>query len=78
VIHAFNQRGLDVLDPRWAGGRPRRIHPDEERFIDQTARTRPEKLGCPFIHWSTRKLQAYLRWRNANARHPEVLAAQTP
>jgi len=23
-----------------------------------------------------RKLQAYLRWRNANARHPEVLAAQ--
>ncbi|MFD0782718.1 transposase, partial [Micromonospora azadirachtae] len=24
----------------------------------------------------TRKLQAYLRWRNANARHPNVLAAQ--
>jgi hypothetical protein len=23
-----------------------------------------------------RKLQAYLRWRNANAHHPEVLAAQ--
>jgi hypothetical protein len=23
-----------------------------------------------------RKLQAYLRWRNANARHPDVLAAQ--
>ena len=23
-----------------------------------------------------RRLQAYLRWRNANARHPEVLAAQ--
>jgi DDE superfamily endonuclease len=23
-----------------------------------------------------RKQQAYLRWRNANARHPEVLAAQ--
>jgi hypothetical protein len=23
-----------------------------------------------------RKLQGYLRWRNANARHPEVLAAQ--
>jgi transposase len=60
VIHAFNQRGLDVLDPRWAGGRPRRIHPDEERFIVQTARTRPEKLGCPFTHWSTRKLAGYL------------------
>ncbi len=24
----------------------------------------------------TRRLQAYLRWRNANARHPDVLAAQ--
>lgn len=24
----------------------------------------------------TRKLQAYLRWRNANARHPDILAAQ--
>ncbi|GAA0363188.1 hypothetical protein GCM10009541_01790 [Micromonospora gifhornensis] len=24
----------------------------------------------------TRKLQAYLRWRNTNARHPDVLAAQ--
>jgi hypothetical protein len=42
------------------GGRPRRIHPDEERFIVQTARTRPEKLGCPFTHWSTRKLAGYL------------------
>ena len=49
-----------MLDPRWAGGRPRRIHPDEERFIVQTARTRPEKLGCPFTHWSTRKLAGYL------------------
>src|SRR5205807_350988 len=24
----------------------------------------------------TRELHAYLRWRNANARHPDVLAAQ--
>jgi len=23
-----------------------------------------------------REVQAYLRWRNANARHPDVLAAQ--
>ena len=23
-----------------------------------------------------RKLQGFLRWRNANARHPDVLAAQ--
>jgi hypothetical protein len=24
----------------------------------------------------TRDLQVYLRWRNANARHPDVIAAQ--
>ncbi len=23
VIHDFNARGLDALDPQWAGGRPR-------------------------------------------------------
>jgi transposase len=50
VIHAVNQWGLDALDPRWAGGRPRRISPDDERFIVQAARTRPEKLGRPSTH----------------------------
>ncbi len=25
VIHRFNEMGLGCLDPRWAGGRPRRI-----------------------------------------------------
>jgi hypothetical protein len=25
---------------------------------------------------NTRRLQDYLRWRNAHARHPDVLAAQ--
>ncbi|MFC7643238.1 transposase [Streptosporangium lutulentum] len=24
VIHAFNERGFDALDPKWSGGRPRR------------------------------------------------------
>src|SRR3982751_764000 len=33
VIHAFNQRGLAALDPRWAGGRPRLISPDDIEFI---------------------------------------------
>jgi hypothetical protein len=28
-------------------------------------------------HWAlARRLQAYLRWRNVNARHPDILAAQ--
>jgi transposase len=61
VIRAFNQRGLAALDPRWAGGRPRRISDDDVAFIVATAKTRPEKLGCPFTHWSVRKLAGYLR-----------------
>jgi transposase len=60
VIRAFNQRGLTALDPRWAGGRPRLISDDDVAFIVTTAKTRPETLGCPFTHWSVRKLAAYL------------------
>src|SRR6266536_3803862 len=40
VIHRFNAIGLACLDPRWAGGRPRRISPDDEACIVQAARTR--------------------------------------
>lgn len=60
VIHAFNRTGLDALDPRWAGGRPRRISDEDQAFIIETAKTRPEKLGRPFTHWSVRKLADYL------------------
>lgn len=60
VIHAFNQRGLGALDPRWAGGRPRLISDEDIEFIVATATTRPGKLGRPFTHWSVRKLAAYL------------------
>ena len=61
VIHAFNEKGLAALDPRWAGGRPRLLSPDDEDFVVQTATTRPTKLGQPFTRWSIRKLAAYLR-----------------
>jgi transposase len=60
VIHRFNELGMRSLDPHWAGGRPRRISTEDEQFLVQTARTRPEKLGCPFTHWSLRKLVGYL------------------
>jgi transposase len=60
VIHRFNEIGLACLDPRWAGGRPRRISPDEEAFIVTTARTRPQALDQPFTRWSLRKLADYL------------------
>src|ERR1700731_1553192 len=65
VIHLFNQKGLAALDPRWAGGRPRRISDEDVRGIVTAAATRPGKLGLPFTCWSLRKLAAYL------ASHPD-------
>jgi transposase len=62
VIHRFNEIGLACLDPRWAGGRPHQLSPDDADFVIQTA--------------TTLALHRYLRRRNANARHPDVLAAQ--
>jgi len=60
MIHRFNDLGMRSLDPQWAGGRPRRITTDDEKFIVDTARTRPEKLGQPFTRWSIRKLVGFL------------------
>ena len=60
VIHLFNAKGLAALDPRWAG-RPRLIGDEDVEVIVAAARTRPEKLGEPFTHWSLRKLAASCR-----------------
>lgn len=60
MIHRFNEMGMRSLDPQWAGGRPRQITTDDEVFIVETAKTRPEKLGQPFTRWSIRKLADYL------------------
>ncbi len=68
VIHLFNEKGLAALDPRWAGGRPRLISDDDVDVIVAAARTRPEKLGQPFTHWSLRKLAAYLAGRDQPVR----------
>lgn len=48
VFHWFNKVGLACLDPMWAGGRPRRLSPDDENFVIATATTRPTKLGQAF------------------------------
>jgi transposase len=61
VIHRLNEIGLACLDPRWAGGRPRLLTPDDEDYVVQTATTRPTKLGQPYTRWSIRKLAVYLR-----------------
>src|SRR3954462_15829006 len=48
VIHRFNELGMRSLDPRWAGGRPRRISAEDEAFLIETATARPGRLGQPF------------------------------
>jgi transposase len=63
----FLGAAIAALDPKWAGGRPRLVSDDERKFIVATARTRPVALGCPFTHWSLRKLADYLA-RNRDRR----------
>ncbi len=63
MIHRFNDLGMRSLDPRWAGGRPRQITTTDRKLIVKTATTRPKKLGCPFTHWSIRKLAEHLATR---------------
>jgi transposase len=60
VIHAFNERGLAALDPRWAGGCPRLISDADIELVVTAATTPPARLGRPFTHWSIRKLAGYL------------------
>jgi transposase len=63
VIHEFNERGLDSLDPDYRGGRPRRITAEVRKRIVAVAGARPDTLGEPFTRWSLPKLAAYLRTR---------------
>jgi transposase len=60
MIHRFNDVGMRSLDPQWAGGRPRQITTHDREFIVEAAKTRPTTLGCPFTHWSIRKLADFL------------------
>jgi hypothetical protein len=45
VIHAFNERGFDALDPEWSGGRPRTIGNKIREWICLIARTSPAECG---------------------------------
>src|ERR1700722_7364117 len=45
MIHRFDHMGMASLDPKWAGGRPRRITTEDESFIVETAKKRPLTLG---------------------------------
>jgi transposase len=60
VIHAFNAHGFAALDPKWSGGRPRRIGPAVRETVCRVAKTPPHELGRPFTTWSLAKLVEYL------------------
>jgi len=60
VLHAFNDRGFESLDPDYRGGRPRKTTPEQRDRIVAVARARPDTQGVPFTRWSLPKLQAHL------------------
>jgi transposase len=63
VIHEFNERGLDSLDPEYRGGRPRRITEQQRREIVAVAGARPDKQGAPLTRWSLPRLADHLTQR---------------
>lgn len=60
VIHDFNERGLDALDPKWSGGRPAKVDRATRERIACIAWCCPRKFGRPFSTWSLSKLRDWL------------------
>ena len=61
VIHAFNERGFDALNPKWSGGRPRKIGDQVREWICLIARASPAQCGLTgFSTWSLTKLRDHL------------------
>jgi transposase len=61
VIHAFNERGFDALNPKWSGGRPRTVSERVRAWICLIARTSPADCGITaFSTWSLTKLRDHL------------------
>ncbi|MEE1767000.1 helix-turn-helix domain-containing protein [Streptomyces sp. JV185] len=61
VIHAFNEKGLDSLDPKWSGGRPRTISDEVREHIRLIAWTSPADWKITaFFTWSLSKLAEHL------------------
>ncbi|HEV2769566.1 MAG TPA: IS630 family transposase, partial [Solirubrobacteraceae bacterium] len=60
VIHEFNERGMDSLDPDYRGGRARRITDSQRREIVAVAGARPDTQGVALTRWSLPRLADYL------------------
>ncbi|GAA3017907.1 hypothetical protein GCM10020229_31450 [Kitasatospora albolonga] len=64
VIHAFNERGFEALDPKWSGGRPRTISGQVREH-----RSHGEQNAAN---------GAYVRWHNTRARPKTNFAPDSP
>ncbi|MGW1530533.1 helix-turn-helix domain-containing protein [Streptomyces sp. NPDC002159] len=75
VIHAFNERGFDALDPKWSGGRPKTINDEVREHICLIARTSPADWKITaFSTWSLSKLADHLVRQKVTA----AISRETP
>jgi transposase len=78
VIHAFNQRGMASLRPRYRGRRPRQITTDQRQRIVSVAAARRDHQGVALTRWSLPRLSIYLSDEgivDVSARHLGALLA---
>jgi transposase len=74
VIHEFNERAFDSLDPDYRGGRPRRITPAQRQRVVAVAGARPDRQGVPLTRWSLDRLAVWLGERGIVEISPAHLA----
>lgn len=60
VIKAFNEEGFESLNPRYRGGRPRKVDPDTAAKVVKIALDPPQVSGVPLTRWSLRRLLLHL------------------
>jgi transposase len=59
-LHRFNEEGVAGLEDAPRAGRPLTYSEEERGRMIATARTRPEKLGLDFGHWTLDRLVEYV------------------
>jgi hypothetical protein len=60
VIKAFNEEGSESLNPRYRGGRPRKVDPETAATVVQIALDPPQVSRGPLTQWSLRRLLLHL------------------
>jgi len=57
VVHAFNERGLDSINPQYRGGRSVTFSDADHKAITALTLIPPRQLGFPWSQWSLAKLR---------------------